>query len=191
MPLKTSAWCDTAEHTALRRKHPESGVAMEQPFKTPEQLLAYKTIPKLLATKPAGVISIAPASSVFEALQLMDKRDIGFLVVLEENKMVGVLSERDYARKVILAGKASKDTPVYAVMTKAVISVALADAVPHCMAMMTRNRIRHLPVLEGSLVVGVLSMRDLLKEIITHHERLIRDMELERIAILNSGASSY
>jgi signal-transduction protein with cAMP-binding, CBS, and nucleotidyltransferase domain len=121
----------------------------------------------------------------------MENRDIGFLVVLEQEKMVGVVSERDYARKVILAGKASKETPVCDIMTETVISVTPSDAVPHCMAMMTRNRIRHLPVVEGSRVIGVLSMRDLLKEIITHHERLIRDMELERIAILNSGASSY
>jgi len=69
--------------------------------------------------------------------------------------------------------------------------VALSDGVPHCMALMTDNRIRHLPVVEGSRVIGVLSMRDLLKEIITHHERLIRDMELERIAIMNAGSGSY
>jgi CBS domain-containing protein len=164
---------------------------MEAPFKTPEQLLAYKTIPQLLAAKHGGVASVAPASSVFEALQLMEDRDIGFLVVLEQEELVGVLSERDYARKVVLAGKASKDTPVQDIMTKTVLTVSPADTVPHCMALMTEQHIRHLPVVEGGRVTGVLSVRDLLKEIISHHERLIRDMELERIAILNSGAGSY
>jgi CBS domain-containing protein len=121
----------------------------------------------------------------------MENRDIGFLVVLEQEELVGVLSERDYARKVVLAGKASKDTPVQDIMTKTVLAVSPADTVPHCMALMTENRIRHLPVVEGGRVIGVLSIRDLLKEIIRHHEHLIKDMELERIAILNSGAGSY
>jgi CBS domain-containing protein len=164
---------------------------MESPFKTPDQLLAYKTIPQLLAAKSTGVAAVAPASLVFEALQLMENRDIGFLVVLEQEELVGVLSERDYARKVVLAGKASKDTPVQDIMTKTVLAVSPADTVPHCMALMTENRIRHLPVVEGGRVIGVLSIRDLLKEIIRHHEHLIKDMELERIAILNSGAGSY
>ena len=164
---------------------------MDLPFKTPEQLLAYKTIPQLLADKSSGVASVAPTSSVFEALQVMENRDVGFLVVLEQDELIGVVSERDYARKVVLAGKASKDTPVRDIMTKTVFTVAPADTVPACMALMTEKRIRHLPVVEGGRVIGVLSVHDLLKQIISHHERLIRDMELERIAILNSGAGSY
>lgn len=164
---------------------------MESPLKSPDQLLAYKPIPQLLAAKSTGVASVAPGSSVFDALQLMQDRDIGFLVVLDNEKLVGVISERDYARKVVLVGKSSKDTPVRDIMTETVLSVALSDSVPYCMALMTDNRIRHLPVMEGSRVIGVLSMRDLLKEIITHHERLIRDMELERIAIMNAGSGSY
>lgn len=164
---------------------------MESPLKSPEQLLSYKDISQLLAAKSTGVVSAAPGSSVFDALQLMQDRDIGFLVVLDNDKLVGVISERDYARKVVLVGKSSRDTPVRDIMTETVLSVALSDSVPHCMALMTENRIRHLPVMEGSRVIGVLSMRDLLKEIITHHERLIRDMELERIAIMNAGSGSY
>jgi CBS domain-containing protein len=164
---------------------------METPFKTPEQLLAYKSIPQLLAGKSTGVVSVSPGTLVYDALLLMEKRDIGFLVVLEQEELVGVISERDYARKVIIVGKASRDTPVRDIMTETVLTVATSDTVPACMALMTEKRIRHLPVMEGSRVTGVLSMRDLLKEIITHHERLIRDMELERIAIMNSGAGSY
>jgi CBS domain-containing protein len=164
---------------------------MEPPLKTPEQLLAYKSIPQLLAAKSTGVASVSPGSSVFDALLLMENRNIGFLVVLEQEQLVGVVSERDYARKVILVGKASNDTPVRDIMTQTVLTVALSDTVPDCMALMTEKRIRHLPVMEGSRIIGVLSMRDLLKEIITHHERLIRDMALERIAIMNSGSGNY
>ena len=164
---------------------------MERPFKTPEQLLAYKTIAQLLAAKSTGVASVSPGSLVFDALLEMENRNIGFLVVLEQEKLVGVVSERDYARKVILVDKASRNTPVRDIMTETVLTAALSDTVPYCMALMTEKRIRHLPIMDGNRVIGVLSMRDLLKEIITHHERLIRDMELERIAMMNSGSGSY
>ena len=164
---------------------------MEPSLKTPEQLLAYKSIPQLLAGKSTGVASVSPGTLVYDALLLMEKRDIGFLVVLEQEELVGVISERDYARKVIIVGKASRDTPVRDIMTETVLTVTTSDTLPTCMALMTEKRIRHLPVMDGGRVIGVLSMRDLLKETITHHERLIRDMELERIAIMNSGAGSY
>lgn len=164
---------------------------MEPSLKTPEQLLAYKSIPQLLAGKSTGVASVSPGTLVYDALLLMEKRDIGFLVVLEQEELVGVISERDYARKVIIVGKASRDTPVRDIMTETVLTVTTSDTLPTCMALMTEKRIRHLPVMDGGRVIGVLSMRDLLKETITHHERLIRNMELERIAIMNSGAGSY
>lgn len=164
---------------------------MDGPLKSPEQLLAYRSIPQLLAAKSDGVASIAPSRSVFEALELMEHRNVGFLVVLEQDELVGVISERDYARKIILSGRASRATPVSDIMTYPVITVSPADSVPHCMAVMAEKRIRHLPVEEGGLIVGVLSIRDLLKEVISHHEQLIRQMELERITMMNSGAGSY
>jgi CBS domain-containing protein len=164
---------------------------MESPYKTPEQLLAYKTVGQLLAAKSGGVASVAPDSSVFAAAQLMESRDIGLLVVLDQGKMVGVMSERDCARRLILAGRPAMGTPVRDIMTKTVFTVELGATVPQCMALVTEKRIRHLPVMEGSRVVGVLSMRDLVKEILSHHERLIRDMELERMAIMNAGSGSY
>jgi CBS domain-containing protein len=164
---------------------------MDSPFKTPEQLLAYKTVAQLLAARSGGVASVAPDSSVFVAVQLMESRDTGLLVVLDQGKMVGVISERDCARKLILTGRPAMGTPVRDVMTKTVFTVELTDTVPHCMALLTEKRIRHLPVMEGSGVIGVLSMRDLVKEILSHHERLIRDMELERMTIMNAGSGSY
>ncbi len=121
----------------------------------------------------------------------MADQGIGFLVVLDGAALVGVVSERDYARKVILQGKASSDTPVEAIMTREVVSVDLASTIPECMALMNRHAIRHLPVIDGGAVVGVLSVRDLLKEIVEHHERLIRNLELERSTLLNQRGSHY
>jgi CBS domain-containing protein len=167
------------------------GCMMKLPLRTPEQLLAYKSISQLLAAKSTGVASVSPSSLVFDALLLMENRNIGFLVVLEQEELVGVVSERDYARKVILVDRASRNTPVRDIMTETVLTAALSDTVPYCMVLMTEKCIRHLPIMDGNRVIGVLSMRDLLKEIITHHERLIRDMELERMAMMNSGSGSY
>jgi CBS domain-containing protein len=119
----------------------------------------------------------------------MAEKNIGFLTVQENGKLVGVLSERDYARKVILEGRSSKDTPVSDIMTKDVVKVSVEHTVPECMALMSKHSFRHLPVVSGDKVLGVLSIRDLLKELIAHHERLIRDLELERTAILSGGTS--
>jgi CBS domain-containing protein len=162
---------------------------METPFKTPEQLLQYRSLKQVLADKGTTVYRVSPGDPIFSALELMAKRSIGFLTVDENGKLVGVLSERDYARKVILQGRASKETPVRDIMTKDVVTVTIEQTVPQCMALMNKHGFRHLPVMSGDEVVGVLSIRDLLKEIVAHHERLIRDMELERTAMLSGGTS--
>ena len=121
----------------------------------------------------------------------MADREIGFLVVRDGAALVEVVSERDYARKVVLQGKASSDTPVEAIMTREVVSVDLANTIPECMALMNQHGFRHLPVIDGGTVIGVLSVRDLLKEIVEHHERLIRTLELERSTLLNQRGSHY
>jgi CBS domain-containing protein len=164
---------------------------MANPIKTPEQLLAYRPLKDLLATKSKALHSVRPADSVLAALQLMADHGIGFLVVLEGDRLVGVLSERDYARKVILQNKSSKDTPVREIMTDKVVTVALEHTIPQCMALMHAHGFRHLPVMDGDTVIGVLSIRDLLKATIEHHERLIRELETERMTILNPNVSSY
>lgn len=151
----------------------------------------YKTLKQLLAGKPAGAYAVSPDASVFSALQLMAEKGVGFVVVLEGGKLVGVLSERDYARKVALQGKASKDTPVREIMTGKVFCVTPENTVPQCMALMNEKGIRHLPVMESGRVIGVLSNRDLLKEVVSHHEHVIHDMELERMITLNPDPSSY
>ena len=162
---------------------------MEPAIKTPEQLLQYRSLQKILAEKPAAVYVVAPDSSVFSAIQLMADKNIGFVVVEQNGKLVGVLSERDYARKVILKGRSSKDVVIREIMTTDVVTVTLDHTVPQCMALMHRGSFRHLPVVADGKTLGVLSIRDVLKEIVAHHERLIRDMELAKLTMLSGGTS--
>ncbi len=137
-----------------------------------------KTIQQLLATKQLKeVISIAPHRPVFDALVVMAEYEIGALMVLEGDKLVGIFSERDYAREVVLKGKSSKTTAVSEVMTANVISVKLSDTVEQGMTVMTEKRIRHLPVLDNNKVVGMLSIGDLVKETIDYQQRLIKQLE--------------
>lgn len=163
---------------------------METRIKTPEELLKYRPLRQMLGDKPAVVYSIGPADSTFAAVQQMASHDIGFLVVLDQGRLVGVLSERDYARKVVLRGKASQDTPVRDIMTKDVVTVTPDHTLPQCMVLMHDKGFRHLPVVFEDKVLGVVSIRDLLREVIAHHERVIRDLALERMAMM-SGGSSY
>jgi CBS domain-containing protein len=121
-----------------------------------------KTARQLIERKP-GIVSIAPHESVFTALERMAEHDIGALVVLDGPVLAGVLSERDYARKVILLGKSSRDMRVSEIMTHKVVCVGPDQTVDQCMAVMTEKRCRHLPVLEGKRVIGVLSIGDLVK----------------------------
>ncbi len=137
-----------------------------------------KTIQQLLATKKhQEVISIAPHRPVFDALVVMAEYEIGALMVLEGDKLVGIFSERDYAREVVLKGKSSKTTAVSEVMTANVISIKLGDTVEQGMTVMTEKRIRHLPVLDNNKVVGMLSIGDLVKETIAYQQGLIKQLE--------------
>jgi CBS domain-containing protein len=137
-----------------------------------------KTIQQLLATKKhQEVISIAPHRPVFDALVVMAEYEIGALMVLEGDKLVGIFSERDYAREVVLKGKSSKTTAVSEVMTANVIFVKLSDTVEQAMTVMTEKRIRHLPVLDNAKVVGMLSIGDLVKETIAYQQGLIKQLE--------------
>jgi CBS domain-containing protein len=158
---------------------------MSLPPMTPGQFLPYKTLKQILAAKPPGVHSVAPDTPIFSALELMAEKDVGALVVMEAEKVAGMFSERDYARKVVLAGKTSRETLVREIMTTKVVSVDPEQDVPHCMTLMTEQRIRHLPVLEAGRLIGLLSIGDLVKEVVSHHERLIRDLAAERIALFN------
>ena len=136
-----------------------------------------KTVSQLLQAKGREVHSVAPDARVFDALKLMAERNVGALVVLEGTRLAGIFSERDYARKVILLGKSSHDVPVREIMTAKVITVHPGQTVEECMALMTEKRIRHLPVIEGERLVGMLSIGDLVKEVIAEQEQTIKQLE--------------
>jgi CBS domain-containing protein len=135
------------------------------------------TVKQLLERKGRRVWSIRPDAPVLEALKLMAEHGVGALVVLEGERLAGVISERDYARKVILHGKSSSETPVREIMTGRVVTVTPAQTVADCMAVMTEKHFRHLPVIEDGRVVGVLSIGDLVKAVIAEQADTIRALE--------------
>jgi CBS domain-containing protein len=136
-----------------------------------------RIVREIVQTKGGDVWSTTPDTPVYEALKLMAEKEVGALVVLEGDKVVGILSERDYARKVILKGKSSMNTPVKEVMTSKVLYVKPEQAMEECMALMTDKRVRHLPVLAGDSLVGLISIGDVVKEIITEQKIYIHDLE--------------
>ncbi|MGB4812221.1 MAG: CBS domain-containing protein [Methylophilaceae bacterium] len=137
-----------------------------------------KTLQQLLESKSyKNVISILPQQSVYDALVLMAEYKIGALVVLQNGRLAGIFSERDYAREVVLKGKTSKTTAVSEVMTTQVHTVKPTDTVDYALGLVTDKRIRHLPVVENNKVVGLLSIGDLVKETIDYQQRLIKQLE--------------
>ena len=136
-----------------------------------------KTLKQLLEAKGGNVYSITPDARVFDALKLMADKSVGALIVMEGGRIAGILSERDYARKVILHGKSSHDIQVRDIMTSKIITVHPGQTVEECMALMTEKRIRHLPVTEGERLIGVLSIGDLVKEVIAEQQQTIKQLE--------------
>lgn len=135
------------------------------------------TVSQCLQTKGHTVWSVESDRSVYEALQLMAEKDIGALLVVDEGKLVGIFSERDYARKVILHGKSSKETLVGEIMTPKVYYVHPEQSLEDCMALMTEKHVRHLPVLDGERLVGVISIGDVVKAIISEQKFVIEQLE--------------
>jgi CBS domain-containing protein len=121
--------------------------------------------------------SLKPQDSVFEALKILADHDVGALMVMDQGKLVGILSERDYTRKIALAGKASKDTQVRDIMTSKVLTVDANSRTEDCMSLMSQKKIRHLPVVDGDKVLGLVSIRDLLDEIIKDQESTINQLQ--------------
>jgi len=137
-----------------------------------------KTAAQILRSKPdQTVYTITPTASVFDAVKLMAEKSIGALVVMAEEQVVGIITERDYARKIILMARSSKDTPVRDIMTSAVMYVRPDQASEECMVLMTENRLRHLPVMEGGKLIGLVSIGDLVKDIISEQKFMIQQLE--------------
>ena len=135
-----------------------------------------KPVQDLIKGRDSTVFQVSPSTTVFEALKLLAEHGVGAMVVMEQGKLVGVVSERDYTRKVALLGKNSKETRVAEIMTREVITVTPATGTLACMALMSQKNIRHLPVLEGSTVLGMISIRDIMNDIIAGHETTISEL---------------
>jgi CBS domain-containing protein len=135
------------------------------------------TVKNVLHAKDNNIWSIAPDAIVFDALKIMAEKNIGALLVMQKEKVVGIFSERDYARKIVLKGESSHTTAVKDVMTSGVLSVNPEQSIDECMALMTNKHVRHLPVLENGNLIGLISIGDVVKAIISEHEYTIKQLE--------------
>jgi CBS domain-containing protein len=125
------------------------------------------TLGIILARKGSAVWSISPDATVFEAIQLMADKNVGALPVVDNSRLIGIISERDYTRKVILKGLSSKDTAVRDIMTREMLTASPSDSIQDCMRVMTEKRVRHLPVLEGTRMIGIVSIGDVMEWVIS------------------------
>lgn len=136
-----------------------------------------KRVEQILREKGSGYWSVSPDATVYRALELMAEKNVGALLVMDGDRLVGILSERDYARKVVLEGKSSKDTPVRQIMSSKVVCARPDQSIEACMAVMTEKRIRHLPVIEGNRVVGLVSLGDVVKSLLSEQTFVISQLE--------------
>lgn len=131
----------------------------------------------ILKAKGNFVYATTTNATVFDALKMMAEKNIGALMIIEEEKLLGIFSERDYARKIVLQGKASHDTPVSEIMTKEVITVSSNDSLEHCMNLMSKNKVRHLPVVDAEKVAGIISISDVVTAIIESQQETITHLQ--------------
>lgn len=136
-----------------------------------------KTVQHIFDTKPLQIFSVTASTSVLDALKLMTEKNISALLIMQEWQLLGIFTERDYARKIVLHGKASKDTPISEAMTPNPITVTLSDSIDLCMQMMTDKHIRHLPVVAENQAVGMVSIGDVVKFIIADQKQTISQLE--------------
>ena len=161
---------------------------MDNPLRRPEQILAYRPLKQILAAKPNVLWTVDPKDSALAAMRLMADKHIGLVVVMDNGKIVGVLSERDCTRKLLLVGKSPEATPVGGIMTRNVITADIGDTFAHCLKLMHEHGIRHLPVTENGIAIGVISVRDLMSEAVAHHAKVIDELERERLTMFTSMA---
>ena len=135
------------------------------------------TIKQLLAGKGSDIWSIAPEATAYEALQIMSEKRVGALLVVDDGNLVGIFSERDYARKVVLKGRISRDTAVGELMTREILYIEPESTLDDCMALMTEKRIRHLPVMENKRLIGIVTIGDVIKQIVSDQGSTIEQLE--------------
>lgn len=161
---------------------------MENPIRRADQILAYRSLQQVLGDKTRNLWSVGPSDSAMKALQVMADKKTAFLVVLDRGKMVGVVSERDFVGRVILAKKSPETIPVSDIMVRNVITVDLSGTFRDCMKLMQQHNIRYLPVMDNGKPVTVISIRDLLNEAVVHQDKLVAEIERERLTIFTSTA---
>src|SRR5258705_1297969 len=161
---------------------------MDRPLRHPEQILAYRPLQQILAARPRALWTVEPRDSALAAMHLMADKNIGFLVVVENAAIVGVLSERDCVRRLVLVGKSPEAAAVGDIMVRNVVKAEMGNTFADCLKLMHEHRIRHLPVVENGVAVGVVSIRDLLGEAVAHHAKVIGELERERLTMLTSMA---
>jgi CBS domain-containing protein len=182
------AWGEVGGPAMLRRAAPPSGVAArpganstlraDPAIARHERKRPMTTVAEILKSKPDAVVhTIGPDASVFEAVSLMAQKNIGALLVAEGGQVVGIVSERDYARKVALMARSSRETPLRDIMSSPVMFVQPGQTSEECMALMTENRLRHLPVMSGGKLIGLVSIGDLVKNIISEQKFIIEQLE--------------
>ena len=161
---------------------------MDHPLRSPEEILAYRSLKQILSAKPRSLWTVGPKDSALMAMRLMAEKDIGLVLVTESGAIAGILSERDCVRRLVLSGKSPELTPVADIMVQDVITVDLAKTFADCLKLMHLHRIRHLPVVENGTPITVISIRDLLAEAVEHHAGVIGELERERLTMFVSTA---
>lgn len=159
---------------------------MDSPIRRPEEILAYRPLRDMLAGKPRQLWSVAPSDPVMRAVELMAEKHIGCVLVLENERAIGLVSERDCVRRVLLPGRSPQATPVSEIMARNLVTCDLNHTFADCLRLMHSHGIRHLPVVVDGLAVGVVSMRDLAAEAAAHHAKLLAEIEYERLQAFTS-----
>jgi CBS domain-containing protein len=136
-----------------------------------------RSVKDILEEKGTQVYAVSPDARVYEALQIMADKNVGALMIMEGDTVAGLISERDYARKIILKGKFSKDVPVHEIMTVEIVRIGPDDDIEYCMELMTDKRVRYLPVFENDRLIGIISIGDIVKAIVEHKEKIIEQLE--------------
>jgi signal-transduction protein with cAMP-binding, CBS, and nucleotidyltransferase domain len=160
------------------------GVSIRQP----NEILAYRPLKLILGAKSQALWSVGSQDNVATAVRLMGEKDIGCVVVADGGKLVGIVSERDCVRRVVLTGKSAETTSISEIMVRDVITADLSQTFAECLNLMHRHRIRHLPIVDAGKPITVISIRDLLSEAVSHHAKVIAELERERLTIFTSTA---